>query len=82
MASDGHLGYDGPMPWFRTITHSRKAGHLPTGREVGRATFEAEDNTAAIAETQVRARLLPKHHFLALFELDGKQIDSVERPDS
>jgi hypothetical protein len=70
------------MPWFRTITHSRKAGYLPIGREVGRATFEAADNDAAIVETQVRARLLPKNQRLALYELDGPFIQSVERPES
>jgi hypothetical protein len=70
------------MPWFRTITHSRKAGYLPIGREVGRATFEAADNDAAIVETHVRARLLPKSQRLVLFELDGALIATVERPDS
>lgn len=70
------------MPWYRTITQKRNSGYPTTGREVGRATFEAEDKAAAVAATHERARSLPKNHFLALFDLDENHIESVERPES
>jgi hypothetical protein len=70
------------MPWFRTITRSRNSRYPPIGREVSRSTFEAADREAAVAMARERATSLAKNHFVALFDLDGNHLESVERPEN